>query len=336
MDRKLNPFYFPTSVMFVDDDANFLKSVTLLLDENLPIRSFSSAQKALNFVNSQPSITEHLNGFTDQALLDNADQKIIVNVDALHEQIYNDERFSQVSVVVADYAMPEMEGLDFLAQIEHPEIKRVLLTGVADEKTAVKAFNDGIIDRFLLKSAETLEQEINNTIHELQAHYFDLLGKPLHSALANYTGTFLGDTQFQKLFSKLQEKYGWIEYYILEHPQGIILLDADGESSFLFVSSEEEARTHYEMAVAGDAPEELLKILSEGEHIAWFSTEDGYYENSPQTENWQNFIYPTNFFYGTDKKYHCALVSPSPLSKIDMQKVHPFNDFLKNLENEIT
>ena len=96
MDRKLNPFYFPTSVMFVDDDANFLKSFTLLLDENLPIRSFSSAQKALNFVNSQPSITEHLNGFTDQALLDNADQKIIVNVDALHEQIYNDERFSQV------------------------------------------------------------------------------------------------------------------------------------------------------------------------------------------------------------------------------------------------
>lgn len=336
MERKLNPFYFPTSVVFVDDDPDFLKSFTLLLDENLPVRTFSSAKKALSFINNQESITDNLKNFTDYALLDNADQKICLNIDVLHQQMYNNERFSQVSIVVADYAMPEMEGLEFLNQIKHPEVKRVLLTGVADEKVAVKAFNDGIIDRFFLKNTEALDKEFNKTIKELQELYFSLLGKPIHRALSDHTGAFLGDSQFQKLFSKLQAKHHWIEYYILEQPQGMILLDSNGETSFLFISSEEESRTHYEMAVAGEAPAELLKSLSEGKHIAWFPTEDGYYEASSATENWQDCLYPTNFFYGTNKNYHCALVTPSPLHIIETEKILPYSDFLKKFDVETT
>ena len=70
-------------------------------------------------------------------------QKICLNIDTHHQQIYNSERFAQISVVITDYAMPEMDGVDFLRQIKHSEIKRILLTGVADEKIAVKAFNWG-------------------------------------------------------------------------------------------------------------------------------------------------------------------------------------------------
>ncbi len=306
----------------------------MLLDERLPIHVFSSASEALTFINNQASIFDNLKGFTDYTLLDNSDQKICLNIDTLHQQIYNSERFAQISIVITDYAMPEMDGLDFLRQIKHSEIKRILLTGVADEKTAVKAFNEGLIDRFFLKNAANLDWEINQVIEELQESYFALLGYPINHALLNYTGTFLTDPRFQKLFSKLRSEHDWVEYYILEQPQGILLLNSSGETSYLFISSEEEMRSRYEMAAAGYAPAKLLQILAEGKHVSWFPTDDGFYAAYSSIENWQDCLYPINFFYGTNNKNHCALVTPSPLQKIDISKIGSYQDYLDNFDKK--
>ncbi|MCZ6805249.1 MAG: hypothetical protein O7D86_15330 [Proteobacteria bacterium] len=43
----LNPFYFSTSIIFIDDDSDFIKSFIMLLDERLPIHVFSSPSEAL-------------------------------------------------------------------------------------------------------------------------------------------------------------------------------------------------------------------------------------------------------------------------------------------------
>lgn len=193
----------------VDDDPDFIKSFTMLLDEKLSVYLFSSAKKALSFINNQASIFDSLNDFTDYTLLDNADQKVCLNIDALHKQIYNNERFAQISIVITDYAMPEMDGVKFLSQIKHPEIKRVLLTGVADEKIAVKAFNERHIDRFYLKNTAELDIELNKSIKELQELYFGLLGDPIHFTLSDHMDTFLHEPQFKKMFSNLQSKHNW-------------------------------------------------------------------------------------------------------------------------------
>jgi CheY-like chemotaxis protein len=334
MEDKPNLFYFPTSIVFVDDDPDFIKSFTILLDEKLPIHLFSSTKEALAFINDQNSIVDSLNDFTNYTLLDNADQKVCLNIDALHKQIYNSERFAQISVVVTDYAMPEMDGVNFLSQIKHSEIKRILLTGVADEKIAVKAFNEGCLDHFYLKNTAELDKEINKTIKELQEKYFGILSDPIYFALSEHTGIFFSEPQFQQIFSKLKTDYNWSEYYILEQPQGILLLNSKGDASCLFVLSEEEMRSHYEIAVAEDAPAELLEILAEGKHISWFSTPDGYYAADSGLENWREFLYPADFFNGSKNNYHYALVSPSPLENIDMIKVRSYNDFLENFDRE--
>lgn len=51
---------------------------------------------------------------------------------------------NDVSLVVSDYLMPEMDGITFLAQVRKikPEIPRIILTGYADKENAIKAINE--------------------------------------------------------------------------------------------------------------------------------------------------------------------------------------------------
>ena len=52
-------------------------------------------------------------------------------------------------VAVMDVAMPELNGMEFCRRITDPSIRKIVLTGKADEHVAVKSFNEGLIDRFI-------------------------------------------------------------------------------------------------------------------------------------------------------------------------------------------
>ena len=58
-----------------------------------------------------------------------------------------------VDVVVSDYLMPKMTGLQFLAKAKEmqPEAARVLLTGHADKQSAIHAINDVGLFQYLEK-----------------------------------------------------------------------------------------------------------------------------------------------------------------------------------------
>ncbi len=69
------------------------------------------------------------------------------------------------AVVVSDMQMPEMSGVELLLKVRErsPQTVRMMLTGNADQKTAVDAVNEGNIFRFLNKPCppEALAQAID-------------------------------------------------------------------------------------------------------------------------------------------------------------------------------
>ncbi|MEQ8786569.1 MAG: response regulator [Pirellulaceae bacterium] len=79
------------------------------------------------------------------------------------ETIRSEEAFA---VVVSDMRMPGMDGIQLLQAVREisPDTVRIMLTGNADQKTAIDAVNDGRIFRFLNKPcpAETFAQALRD------------------------------------------------------------------------------------------------------------------------------------------------------------------------------
>lgn len=64
-----------------------------------------------------------------------------------------------VDAVISDYNMPHMNGLDFLqrVRITYPQVVRMMLTGQADIRLAVRALNEGAAHRLLLKPWDSFD-----------------------------------------------------------------------------------------------------------------------------------------------------------------------------------
>ncbi|MGK7311292.1 MAG: response regulator [Candidatus Longimicrobiales bacterium M2_2A_002] len=73
-----------------------------------------------------------------------------------------------VSVVIADFMMPEMDGITFLRQFRelNPQATRILLTGYADKENAIRAINEAGLYYYLEKpwSNEHLKLVIRNGV----------------------------------------------------------------------------------------------------------------------------------------------------------------------------
>jgi len=93
------------------------------------------------------------------------------------------------AVVVSDMRMPVMDGITFLTQVRRiaPQTVRVMLTGYADQGTAIAAINRGAIFRFLTKpcSREDLTNALDAALdqYRLITAEKELLDKTLKGSI---------------------------------------------------------------------------------------------------------------------------------------------------------
>lgn len=280
-DHGLTPFRFPTTTVMVDDHETYLGVVPLMLDPLQRIRSFSSPRQALAALRGQESRAVPGGGWLYRWREHPASnhELMALDIDAIARTMHDPARFAEVSVVVVDQAMPEMDGLDFCRQLDNPYLGKVLLTGRADDETAIEAFNSGLIDRFIRKNDPRAMEKLQQAILALQQRYFERAGQFVSEAMALGDVHFLRDPVFVPVLREVVARFPAVECYLHVNPTGLLLIDPDGEGRFLLIQTDDDLRTHYEIASDLGAPLDVLAALRDGTALPWFASRDGYYSD---------------------------------------------------------
>ena len=122
-------------------------------------------------------------------------------------------------VVVSDFRMPVMNGIDFLIEVNKisPETASVLLTGEGEYNTAIDALNSGKIFRYLAKPCDALE--INNVLLEGIQSYNDEINKKHQLTEYSNENRVAKIVQDQMLFSKFRPNNDNVELSALSTPK---------------------------------------------------------------------------------------------------------------------
>jgi DNA-binding NtrC family response regulator len=80
-----------------------------------------------------------------------------------------------VAVVIADYKMPQMNGVELIAEVRRrsPSTVRVLMTGRHALETAVDGINRGAIFRYMQKPFNA--QQMCSMVHDAISHHRELI-----------------------------------------------------------------------------------------------------------------------------------------------------------------
>jgi CheY-like chemotaxis protein len=321
----------PTLTVLIDDSDSFLRSLSFQLDPMLANKTFHDTSEALHWLRASApdsNVPLHVN-FDMQNLP--ADQcNVALDLERIYRIAEQRERFALPSVLVVDYSMPQMNGLEFCEAVAHLPCKKILFTGAADEKIAVTAFNRGLIDRYIKKSDDHALDLLEMEVLAAQERYFDNRSDILREMVALHDYRFLTDPVLAEVVRELKRTLGFVEHYIFPNPTGILFLDRHGKATLMAIETEDSMQAQYEIARDSDAPRSLLDALMERRVLTFFSDPfgDGMYRSS-MAGHWHRYCQPPRICNGKETYYWALFELPGHYFD---QRPHTYAQFLLALQ----
>ena len=276
MKFKKIPFcYFPSTIVLVDDSKSFTDMMQLTLSYQIPCKAFNDPLAALRWIqqHANSNLLQQLASLNEEAEeYDDVEENILINLRSIHEIIYDSQRFALPTVAVIDYAMPALSGTDLCQQLIEYPLQKLMLTGNTDHNTAVAAFNEGIIDKFLFKSSEDKHiRQLQTSIDTLQINHFNKLSAPWYRQLPRIKAV-IEQADFITLFNDIIDQHNIIEFYLLDKWGSYLLLDEQGKPFILAIRDKETCASYAQVAeLADETPSaDILNALNSQSHFPFF------------------------------------------------------------------
>src|SRR6202046_3765083 len=134
-------------------------------------------------------------------------------------------RGDQVAVILADYRMPQMNGIEFLerAMDVYPGAKRVLLTAYADTDAAINAINVVDLDHYLLKPWDPPEEKLSPVVDGLLEAWLATDHRRVPETKIVGHRWSARSSEVREFLARNQVPYRW---YNSDEPEGQRLLEA--------------------------------------------------------------------------------------------------------------
>jgi CheY-like chemotaxis protein len=228
---QFTAFKRPSRLVFLDDDEFFLKVLHSALPSTWHADLFMDATACITYLN------EKSNGWSadvqkQQALLadaKNSDLGMMSIIPLLLSYWRESQtRYGLVQVATFDYAMPILNGLDAFALLQDWPGQRVLLTGQADEKVAVAAFNKSLINLFLTKQGVHFLDDLFVELPKLLSQQIVAQQLLWLQSLSPEQQLWLAEPTVIDSLNQWVLKTGLVEYAVTHAPFGVLGVDRYG------------------------------------------------------------------------------------------------------------
>jgi CheY-like chemotaxis protein len=291
--NKLPFLYFPTSVAIVDDNRCFLENMSMKLGLDSRLTLYQNPREALLELKKRTYLADNLTQYIN--ICDAVEQDVegissIFNYETFYKTIHCQNQYDEIAAVLIDYSMPEMTGIDFCKQIVDLPLKKIMVTGEAGYELAVKAFNAGIIDAFIVKDIAHVFEEIPEVIQRMQQKYFQ--------DFSNQLGLSFNNSLFecQEYFTSLKTfiaEYHIVEYYRIDNFGSYLGFNHDHEA-FWFINKPEHSFDDA-MDIARYSNEtSVITPLAQRSHFLFLFSE---IEKRQPVSAWSKYLFPVQNSY---------------------------------------
>ena len=333
-------FFYPTTILLVDDDEQFLKMLASELKKYYRTVTFTNPSQAIDFLSQK----EDGFLFRERAILERYEKNGILE---FRKELLNEKRFEDVLVSVLDYDMPEKTGFDIWWGVGTNDFYQgyghkhsyILLTAKRyaelDEKTASDNIGKNFISKHDPKHLEYLLENIN----QLSSSLFRAANFPLANVLTHDSKektSFLNDSNFLPVFNAYLKEHSIVEGYLFDKQGSLIMLDQHAKSHWLFIRNNNGIANSILMAKQYSAPQSVIETLESKENILSLYEKEDF--ESRKSIDWDKYLFKATVFKDEHKievfnhcpsDYYYAFTEHFPDNSIDMSKVLSYAAFLK-------
>jgi len=258
-------FQRPGSIVFLDDDPDYLDMLAMVMPRRWPVRLYLRPAHCIHELRREPPLWE-IDAWNQQSIIDEWRQGKSLIPQILSYWGRSATRFEFTRVLVVDYSMPGMDGLQVLDELAEWHGARMLLTGQADEQVAVKAFNRGLIEQFVPKHLPDIGKRLVGVVDALMAQPHARHSQIWRATLKPEQSALLREPAVQEALATFAADH-WTEYVTLGDPFGILGLDEAGQASWLQLETREGLPALAEVAEVAGLPSHALENIRSGQKL---------------------------------------------------------------------
>jgi CheY-like chemotaxis protein len=293
--------------------------MALVFDEHSKLNLFQCPKACLEFLTSNKSplskytFLKSITSDENYGILQHT--PIDFDITKLAQLADDINRHNEITVMIIDYHMPEMDGFSLAKACDQPLLQKILLTGKAQDSQAISGFNSNLIQRYIQKNESEMEEKLINYSKKLSSQYFRILTAPLLAFLEVDGLLPLSDKIFIEFFEGYCEKNKICEYYLIDKQGSFLCINDKGIRSCLVLQSEKGIDSWIETyGHEKEFSETDLAALSNRTKIPFFGIGKEAWEF--EDSSWQKHLYLANLLEGRNI-YYWATVELKSVCDLD-------------------
>jgi|GEM_PF-5642548 len=261
------PFYFPLGVLLLDESDDTAVETIEALRVRMPERRIErvrSFDEAISYVRHHPLRFTTLPSDPEFNVLDEiglVDESRIPDIEQLAENAEN------VGMIIVRKEIDEPGCRDFLRKLLPHRISKVLLTQSVDDAAALKAFNSGLIERYVNADDGNHVAELVGYLRILERNFFDTHNSQFTAIVGESSLPFLTDVVTLHELNGLCRDLDARIVAPSVMPPGLYVVSKADARYFILVADEETVQSRMEIAMGEGVDRTTIDVLKGKKHI---------------------------------------------------------------------